>query len=371
MENAADEGVLLHSAMEHLVKWYVTPGNGEDVEKELDSLALPPGAKFAVLTAWRAVKDDLSLFIGGHVFTEYEIKPGVTTRGFIDLLLVSESGTYAHVEDYKMVRVKGNHKYQLYSYALGVFEAFPQVERVCCVINAPRLVDVEREPMVLSRGEIPRITEELVELQLRAANPFSPPTPCDVCTSCKWNGRCPGQQKMAVAAAEAIGYPMIRQVLQAPSTPEQYALRRYVVDALRQFAEKVREEDNAESERTGIIPPGYTRITRQSAAGLKPGQEREVFDTLLGKCGVPIEILHAYANVDLKKLSVAMSELTGDNPREVLKGFYTQLKDLYDEPGSFSYLQKTSRKPLAELFAAVAGTTKEGESNVPIVHQLS
>lgn len=298
MDEAADEGTLLHAKCEEISQgpvegWYDAVQKDPDLApaqfsvvtealeqvKDLFQLGLPLFSKRTLRLAADAhyeldchlgmVRDEPSIvFRGQHpdpipdgVFLEVGVNPGVTLPGTADLVV--KYGNRAWVCDYKFVRVEREHTAQMTAYVVGVFRALREVEFVELRIVAPRLWGAHAPEVFSREKDLARMTAELEAIVARADDPFTPGCPGEPCATCFGNGRCPYQ------AASLKDIPVDETGLVMPeawlpvitaATPECRGQRRRLVQWLDKFTEAVKEADKEWAlANPDLSLPGFTK----------------------------------------------------------------------------------------------------------------
>lgn len=344
---AASEGTLLHLVMQDVVQ----QGDFKGVALEHNLNEEQAGA---VETAWNLLLPDLeALGIGKGIagfagaLTELELpETEFVRRGFADLVIFVDDHT-AILKDWKMVRVEGTHDLQLKTYVEKLFFLYPQLHTVMAGIIAPRLNLAYSQ--TYTRDQIPAIQAEIKALLDRAGSPAVPATPCDACCFCKWNGNCPAQAGALSAVGDVAALPLSSEVLLNPATPAQRSQRRLLLSWAEDAIDAIKKQDTAWVQ-AGNTLPGFGLITRKGNKSL-PDTATPIAVERLVQTGLPQELVLSACKLSLTKLADALVQSLGDNARGLRKRWEPLLDDLTEPGTGYSYLQRTSRKPIPELFA--------------------
>ena len=352
MDEAADEGTLVHDKMEMLatvpvLDWDATidadpdlgPGlapiahEAADQVRDIFSLGLP------VIT--RAMlgmgKDDhyelgtlvlnvddaeaagvLDLYAGAPlcfplrrglipiadgIYIECGLDSGIAMPGTGDVVMIQ--GTRGIYADYKTNRVARNHRAQYLAYVLGMFRAVSRLETVEARIVAPRLIGVH-EPEHFTRDQIPGLEAELNAIISKAADPFTPGCPGEPCATCAGNGRCPYQAatlRDIPVQVEALVDPQAWRAMFEAVTPELRGQRRLVLSWLEKFVKTAKEDDkdwalqNPDSD-----IPGFTKSVGLGRASLDKTRYGEANRDLRVRFGIAPETLEAYCEPDVDSI---------------------------------------------------------------------
>jgi len=153
---------------------------------------------------------ELYLPIDDLVFDDCES----TTAGYVDLLLLNHDKTYGELIDYKFgfwaVEDAGNNL-QALAYVLGVFKAYPTVQRIKFFFKLPSIDQVSSTE--ITRDQIPAIYLRIQVVVERARvarkdNTFSKAQPrCPLCCFCANLGVCPKVEQLMVNVAKKF-YPL-------------------------------------------------------------------------------------------------------------------------------------------------------------------
>lgn len=354
MDEAADEGTLVHAKMEALAevpvdKWEDTIWNDPDLGpalapvvaeaasqvRDLFSMCLPvvtkrtlnlqpddhyelgQGMSDADVASWSCLLDDnrrravgASWDILGEledgIYCEVGVDPEVTRPGTADIVVVT--GNRAVLVDYKTVRVIREHLSQMLAYVIGVFNAAPRVDYVEVRIVAPRLGANTHEAVTFSRADdLPRIKAELEGIVARAADEFTPGCPGEQCVTCKGNGRCSFQcasLKDVPVEVSALVQPNAWLPMLNAVSPDMRGQRRKLVKWLGDFCDAVKDQDkewalaNPDTEL-----PGFTKSIQAGRASLDKTRLAEVSQSLMLRFGLTAEVLSAFSVPDKEQLA--------------------------------------------------------------------
>jgi hypothetical protein len=336
----ANEGIRLHECAESCLRDGVDPL----------SLGLSTEQENALLAALEKVNEYRAT--GATILQfEQELKCSVAGRGFADVLMTTQDQTFAVVADYKFIRTEGTHDWQLKAYATAVMEMLPAVRTVTTVAIIPRLQQYPEA--TYHRDQLPRLQQELRELQERVENPYTPGCVGDRCPSCKWNGQCPAQNASLVPISEAIAAPVTQQQLQDPQTPEDWArvlaLGDWIVDWYTDKDTGVKRKATA-LVAAGMQIPGYKLVQRRGASSLRREDMVTVMQRLRGIGLSESEILGA-CRLSVSALVDLACETSGAKKTEMATLVGTALKDLRVEGAPVQYIQRTKYRERRELTA--------------------
>lgn len=220
---------------------------------------------------------ELYLPIDDLVFDDCES----TTAGYADLLLLSHDQTYAELIDYKfgfwgVEDAKNN--LQALAYILGVFKAFPKVQRIKFFFKLPNVDQVTS--VEITRDQIPAIYLRIQVVVERARVARKDPTfsqaqpRCPLCTFCDNLGRCPKVEALMLNVAQkyyALEFPADITPMRVQD-PHNTSLALRLAQVAKVWAESYRSRIN-ERVLSGEadMPEGYHLERRQG--------NREVTDT--------------------------------------------------------------------------------------------
>ena len=347
MDEAADEGTLVHDKMEMLatvpvLDWDATidadpdlgPGlapiahEAADQVRDIFSLGLPVitramlgigkedhyelGSVLLIaadadhldiahpptLPACYPFRHDLPVYDG--IYIECGLDSGIAMPGTGDVVMIQ--GTRGIYADYKTNRVARNHRAQYLAYVLGMFRAVPRLETVEARIVAPRLIGVH-EPEHFIRDQIPELEAELNAIIAKAADPFTPGCPGEPCATCAGNGRCPYQAatlRDIPVQADALVAPQAWRAMFGAVTPELRGQRRLVLSWISKFVETAKDDDKAWAlQNPDAELPGFTKSVGLGRPSLDKTRYADVNRDLRIRFGIAPETLEAYCAPDV------------------------------------------------------------------------
>lgn len=352
MDDAADEGTLVHATMEHLV---ASPMGEWDAAIDADA-ELSPDLRQVVKDCAQQVSDlfifglpvvtkkSMGLAADAHyeligcyggvfnetfnrsvpidaIYCEVGVDPDITAPGTADLVFVQ--GNRAVLVDYKTNRVLRAHDRQQQAYILGVFAALPQVDSVESRLVCPRLGIDAHPPTMYLRSDIPRLEAELNGIVALASDPFEPGCPGSQCAFCAGNGRCPWQAaslRDIPADVFAMVAPAAWQAVLSPGTPEIRGQRRALVKWLDGFIEAVKDDDKAWAlANPDTDLPGWTKSVGLGRASLDDTRLKEANESLSLTFGLPYDTLVSFLKPDKVKLAEFLALVRGMSDDEAKK----------------------------------------------------
>lgn len=168
---------------------------------------------------------------------------------------------------------------QGYSYVLGVYEKFPEVQSLDVFLFNPVTRDIS-ERILTTRGDIPGIAEKLKAIIDRCEDPWTPPTAGSHCKECAHIAGCPAIKPQVMETAMAL-WPMTPAMLN-PTAPDLTEIERSARAVIRQileaWCEAVKTVDNA----SGVTPIGFKRIDKANPPKLEKENRCECVKRLLG-----------------------------------------------------------------------------------------
>lgn len=259
---AAEEGTLMHAAIEHGVFDALDPEQLRQVKKCVDFLAPLEAAANAVHKEAR-----LEMKLGKH-----------DTFGTADRVIIKNQT--AHLVDFKFGRLgvpPAGENLQAMAYAIGVLQRFPNVEDVHAYFLLPRRDEVTSA--VFSRHLLDTYIKTLSDLldQVKRKNPAR--TPCKACEYCAKLAKCPAVSKDILALSDQAGLPVPKNMDVSSMTPEvigKFALP--FVRIVEQWAKKVKEHaKNLMHE--GVEIDGHELATRSAKTKVN-GNVNQVWDAI-------------------------------------------------------------------------------------------
>ena len=338
-DDAMDAGTRFHTLMENIAKSDNPALKINEIPDFMDRRA----AEYA----WLQVSGYIA---NGFVIDGVEKQlpeSSVCRRGFADLIL--RSGKSLIVVDWKLTRAEGEHDMQMRAYAIAALESDETLESVRTVVIAPLIQHTDE--MVIDRAGLRAQCEIVAKLMADVENPFTPAKPGDVCSGCKWAGRCPAQCRELVPVSIEAAMPVALGELLSPTTPEGRARRRYFADWLVSAVKGIKDDDLEFVKAGNEPPPGYKLISKAGASTIPAESVPDAINKLVA-AGYPLEAIHASCKLYTSKLAGAMSEVLGESEDDLKKKMDDTIKDCYINGEPSVYLQRTSKKAMKDLFAA-------------------
>lgn len=346
VQESLDAGINFHTIMEGISK---DPENATSLIAAIPDFTTRRDAEWA----WNHVRGILDA--GGQIVgVESEAyESSVCRRGFIDLLIAVNGGVV--IVDWKLVRQIGEHDLQLKAYAIYAFE--------CCKLDCTEDVSHARvmaispaiqhvSDVTYTRDQLPAMRADIIALMDKVENPFSPPVPGPVCTSCKWSGRCPAQCKELVPVSQEVSLPVAYGDLLNPSTPNGRARRRYFLDWLVKAVDNVKEDDLNWVKAGNEPPPGYKLVSMPGRTTLPSEALPQAID-MLASAGYSLDTIHGACSLSLTKLSAALAPVLGEDEKDLKKRLEAMLAAFTVTGQPSESLRRVSKKTMAELFKAL------------------
>lgn len=271
----------------------------------------------------------------------------VCRRGIADLVL--RYGNTLVVVDWKLTRAEGEHDLQMIAYAVMALEADLEIEAVRTLVIAPVIQHVESS--IHDRATLPALQTRILQLMAAVENPFTPGHPGDVCIGCRRAGKCPAQCRELVPVSNEALMPVAFGELLNPSTPEGRARRRYFADWLASAVEGIKADDLKWVKEGNEPPPGYKLISKAGRSSIPAESVPQAIDTLVS-LGYSLDSIHAACTLFTSKLAAGIAPASGEDEKELKKKIDASLSKFMINGAPSEYLQRTSKKAMAELFKA-------------------
>jgi len=345
-EDAAAEGTALHSAAESEDLTGLDEEQRRSVQNTIDYVETLKEGKpedWYHLKECRVALEDL-------------------TFGTADVILVHRTEPRAHVVDHKFTRLEGDHELQLNTYAAGLVESITQcrdlldhdgrillkssdvkqgIQIVSTHVVAPRTYTIDVHTYVAAELLV-NVRKEISDLYERIDDPFLPPTPSEaLCRLCARASRCPAMAQVAVTTARGIGLPVPSTFSPAALVaPEDRAKAHIIAQALENWAEAIKKNNNMYAQNGGEIP-GFTLRSRSTGVRL-PKEYTGVGMDILKQAGYPEDMLLESCSLTLGTLAKAKAERFDAPEAEVKEELRTLLAD-YTTEGQTSFLAKSKK----------------------------
>ena len=377
---AADEGIMIHAALEEMVEQHVEQWDNwiKTLEISMDHRALLEEAAAQLRSLLMGHKLDvypdfrLKLRNGKSrvrplrpgLYPECEVERGQGQHGYIDLMIIFPDGMVTIV-DYKAIRQLKDYSLQLAAYAIDVNRICPAHTKFQCRIIAPRLPTEDIEDHLWDEKDLDvyrKRIESIEESADRSANdPNVPGCPNDACQYCHWNGRCPYQTKAVVQTADAMdvvsviknngffdGEVITRETFAAPSTVGQRGLRRAFVKLLESAVDAWKEDDKVwAQEHKGTDVPGWKIGWRAGRATLDKSQMTDIRAALMSKLGMTESDILNVSSVDPTLLKEHMVSALGYSEKEAANTISEVLDSFMKTGASYTVWTQMKSKPTA------------------------
>lgn len=353
IDEAADEGTMLHAKMEALADvplagWDAAIEKDPDLSphqvtlvkeaadqvRDLFAMGLKPVTKKSLgLTealgadGFRHTLPQAASDCDMRVFAEVGVDPVVCKPGTADLAAVF--GNRAVLVDYKTVYVVRDHDLQMKAYVVGLFEALPAVNFVEVRIVTPRLRDAHEPVTYIRARDFEDLRSELSELVERALDEFTPGCPGEACAFCKGNGRCPYQwsslRDVPVEEA-ALSVPDAWKPLLAVATPDLRGRRRRLVKWLEAFVDAAKEDDKAWArDNPDAALPGFVKSVSIGRPSLDRDRLPEVNRALMSAFGIGEKAYIEYVIPDKERLAEYVGLMHGVSAEQAKRDIATAL----------------------------------------------
>lgn len=366
MNEAAAEGILLHGVCERMIQ--------QPVETWEDWIASDPGIPESHRHLIQACAEQIrGLFIIGlrvlppeihlkdapetpFIASECQIEPFPGRRGFIDLLARTDKN-HAVVLDYKFGRNDNDFDLQLGSYIKAVMERFPDISQMTSMIVAPRLHAAgESADVVWTREFVFGAFSSRVAALVEGFNDdFRAGTPCQFCSSCDGNGRCPWQSQAVGRASLALDRPdQFCRWLTHPGTPEERSRRRDILAVLEAWIDGAKADDKAYliARQAEGLPveqclPGYKISMRRGKTTLDLEKLPDIHKSLLEGLAVTPAILLDMCHPSKERVVEHLKLTRGMTADDASKQYMSLVKNFLKEGAPFPVMSRALRPVLA------------------------
>jgi len=355
---AADEGTLLHSAMETGTYTGLNTEQSEAIEKCLGYIM---SIKQGTDEEWLDIK-------------EPRLHLEERTYGHADRVLIHPEKGIVHVIDYKFIRVEGDYQLQVDTYTAAMLEsirdrrvlkddegnviidlneALPDVFEITHLethLLAPRLSDVESEIIDNPYEFYTKVTNHIDALYEKFQSPFNPPTPHeDLCNKCARAGECPALNTSVMESYRRMYKEEAAEMLPAefdPSAlndPLDWARALVLASSFENWAKQIKKAAMlfVNSNEDDDVIPMYRTVRRSTGLSLSSEDLPEALDRLEA-AGQNRELALANCKLTLGKYANALMEETEMSKQDAQEFIKETLGDLLHE-GSSEYLQKRKR----------------------------
>lgn len=334
MDEAADEGTLLHHACETGSLAGLDDYQKADVEKALGYVeALKAG-----MTNPREYKE-----------TQVELKD--LTFGTLDRALLDQDNRDLHIIDFKFVRVETDHDFQLMTYAAALVETLANEGTVGYVVNrvythvvAPRLGKAPEVQEFDAAALVSVIRHKIETLYERIENPFNAPCADDptLCARCARTADCPAVNAIVVASAPHMGLPLPEVFApDAMVSVRDRSLAQQLAGLFENWAEAVKKANTAFVQQGGEIP-GYKLQSRSTGFRIPREATLAAAGILQEKLNLDVADILGASSLSIPELAKAMAETRGGKEQDLKAQLIDELRDVGVQ-GSCSFLTKAGK----------------------------
>lgn len=324
IEDAADEGTLMHEACETRNLEGLTPEQKQQVERALayvDSLAsAKPGAK---------------------IEQEVKLELGDLTYGHADWIAVWDD--YAEVVDFKFGRMDVTHaekNLQIQTYGAALMSMRPEIQKVRVHVVQPRVGAPNFAEF--DRSLIEQIRARIELVYQRSGDPFSAPVQGDHCAMCAWAHKCPALKPGLARVAEVFEMPVpavLRGELE-PTPQDRYALQ-ILAGLLEKVAEQWKQGNKEAFFDKGIMIPGLA-VRERTTTRVRQEQVAEALRRLRDSGYAGEDQLLGALKLSLPDLAKAMVEIRGGTEKDERAQILKILDGLVEE-NTTRYLAKAGK----------------------------
>lgn len=342
---AADEGTMLHDAME-----IDDPRNLENEEQ-----------MWAYDTCQLKIREILDS-CPGKFRDLREAKSTVRglTYGFADRTVIDFRQKIIHVADYKFGRTAVDHaefNLQLHAYGVGMLERFKSFNTLHLHLIAPRIPDFtqavfRRDLVDVTRARIGNIISE-------AASPFKQPQGGDHCAFCTNKPRCPVMNAAVTDVVRGAGFFELPQEFlpQNIVSPEDRAKSLLLARVLPDWCTLVKQMNTAAVLEYGEEIPGFSLRRRAGSVSVKDAQM--VLEKVVNNLGFSYEqlLVSGTASVSVSKLADLMRAECPVDGFSTKRDYVDALVDLFGDAvargAEVIFLQKDRKPTDAELLQRI------------------
>lgn len=349
MQDAADEGTMLHAAVESGNMTGLDEMQKKDVQHCLDYLMLLKSGK------------------GVPELKEAKLVLADRTFGHADHVIIDLDNSTVHVLDWKFTRVEGEHDFQLTCYGAAVFEHLyngdlkladgtmllcTTLHKIVTHVVAPRLHAPEVNEYQ-AQELYDSVVKRIDELYERIDNPFNPPTPeADLCSRCARASICPAISQSVVAAAPRISTLPMPEAF-APDAlvnPQDRAFAHQLAQVFENWAEAVKKA-NTEYVKNGGEIPGFKLQTRSTGYVVPRESTLSALDKLATAFQWGIDQVGGALKLSVTELAKQMAPLSGKKESELKAEIVGALEGV-GVNGSATFLAKMSKADKARKVIA-------------------
>lgn len=381
--DAADDGIRLHAAMEHLVERPLP-----EWDDYINGLDESTSSKAALLTAAEQIRPYIeptlgprlhvgpSLSLNKHseipcsgVYPEVEVELGHNRRGYIDLLIVNRTEDELHltIVDYKFVRFIGDYELQLAAYAVAVNDllASPDgptvyVDSVIVAPYVPGSDQMDTLRWAYTEESIGRYRKIIQDIDESVTDPNRDGNPGPQCEHCKYCGKCRYQVGISVTTMAATNVadalPVVpvggsaKDIIERfmnPKTLEDRAQRKMFVKAVEHLVDFFVEDDKTFfDENPDAELPGFRKTRMPGRRTLDKNRASEINMALLSQLGGTItatDLLEASVPL-VDKLAERLSFTQNISADEAKRRINNVLDDFMTKGADYFVFRKAAQK---------------------------
>lgn len=367
--DAADDGIRLHSHMEDLIQrptdtwdeWIDSLNEPASMKAAVHDAAdqIRPYAEFAPIARpqEQMLSNDCKAATEVGRYPELQIKVGDRRFGYIDLFLNMGNRRFVIV-DYKFVRSPGDYELQMAAYALSVSKYLPDgFDSITAIIVAPYIPDSGNLPGMrfeYSEKDLEYYKRLIDRIDESVDDPNSDGNPGSHCEHCKFNGRC--RYQASLVPAEISNRFDLHSILE-PKTLEDRATRKRFTKCLDAMVTAFKDDDKrffAENPEAEL--PGFRKFKNAGRATLDKSRAAEINQTILSRFPelTGNDLLESSVP-DIAQLATKISLSTGESEVSAKKRLSIALDEFMTHGSSFLVFREVTTKsrlshtPSAEL----------------------
>lgn len=343
--DAADEGTMLHEAME-----FDDPKNLETEEQ-----------MWAYNLCQEKMREILESCTGRYKDMR-EVKSRVRglTYGFADRVVVDYVKKIVHVVDWKFGRQAVDHaefNLQLHAYGVGILERFSSYNELHLHLVAPRIPDFTTAVFKRDLVDVTRVRIESIISE--AASPFKQPRGGDHCGFCTNKPRCPVMNKAVADVARGAEYFELpdnflpQNIVSAEDRSKSMLLARVLPD----WCQLVKQMNTAAVLEYGEEIPGFSLRRRAGSVAIR--DHAYVYDKIKERFGWRAEdlILDGSAKLSISKIADRMRAECPveefNTKRDYTDALVEMLGDSVARGEEVIFLQKDRKPTDQELLAQI------------------
>jgi len=349
-DSAADEGILLHKALE-------TDEDGELNEEQLRTVEKTRELCKAIQTGWLAW--DTAPVDKRIELHEQKLQSSFAYRGLMDRVYVNLAARRAFITDMKTGRLglirDAKDSFQLMAYSDMIFLRYPGlVDEIMVVLSSPRTN--ETSDHIYHYTEWESIKERIQKVIDSAEYPFKQPRFHEVlCPKCKWFSSCPQANKALVPVVEqTVSIPA--SILTKPVeelTETELAQNRAAADLFAAWSDLRKKAVDARVMQEGLELEGYTKVRKSGAPFIPADRAAEAWELLKSDL-TPEMFIAACGRPSLNKLveqlaDDALGATLDERKEKAREHLFDVLEDVVQQSQSSEYLRRRAKLDLRLL----------------------